>query len=276
MDIQITWLDPLFEALEQFAETVLAFLPTLLSAAAVLGGGVVLGLMFKVIVLRVAKGVSLIIARATGGQRARHVRLPWPLSVILANLLFWLTVVFFLAVAMRILGLAGIADWIAGAARYLPRALLAAAILLIGYAFAIGARDATVRSGQRLQVLSSGVYFLVLTVAVLAALRQLGIDLVVVRSLILIAAGAAFGGLAFAFGMGASSALDNIIASYYVRRVYRPGNRVRIGGSEGEILEISPTAVVLDTATGRAMVPAKKFNQEVSVLFGKEGGDRGQ
>ncbi len=275
-------LDSLFLTFEQFTQAVVAYLPTFFSAVAVLASGFIVAWILKAIVLRISAAISMLFSRAAGGESPRLVRLPWPLSVIIANIIFWLTAVFFLAVSSRILGLPGIADWIAAAARYLPNVVAAAAIVLGGTIVASLTRDALMRFGEHQalggspRALANLAFFMINLVAVLAALRQMGIDLVLVRSLVLIMAGAAFGGIAFAFGMGASSSLDNIIAGYYVRRLYRQGQRVRLGVVEGEILDLTPTAVVMDTPGGRALVPARKFNQEVSVLLGQEEDDNGQ
>lgn len=276
MNAATSTLDTLFATFEQFAAVVIAFLPTLLTAAAVLGSGVLVAWIFKVLVLRIGAAVGMLVARAAGRAGARHVRLPWPLPVILANIAFWLTITFFFAVSARILGLPGVAEWIEGAARFLPHATAAALLMLAGYVLATYARDAVIRIGERSgitgdpRIFGNLVFLLINLFAALAALRQLGIDLILVRSLVLIAAGAIFAGIALAFGMGASASLNNIIAAHYVRRVYRPGQRVRVGSVEGEILELTPTAVVLDSPLGRTLVPARRFNEEVSVLRGQE------
>ena len=58
-----------------------------------------------------------------------------------------------------------------------------------------------------------------------------------------------------AFGLGARTAVSNILASYYLQKTYTPGHNVRIGEIEGEIIQITPTAVVLATPEGRTLVP---------------------
>ena len=57
-------------------------------------------------------------------------------------------------------------------------------------------------------------------------------------------------------------------------RDYRVGERIRIGDTEGHILEISTTTVVLETAAGRMSVPARLFSEE-SVLLMPEGTQHG-
>jgi hypothetical protein len=270
-----SWLDPLFETFDQFLVAALGYLPTLLSAVAVLAVGLSIAWALKAIVLRVSVAVSMLIRRTTGVRSATHVRFPWPLSVVFANVIFWLAAVFFLAVSLRILGLPGIADWIAAAATYLPRVLAAAVIILGGYMIASIARDGILRIGkdthsEQSALFSQIVFFGLNVIAIIVGVNQLGIDLSLVQSIVLIGMAAAAGGFAFAFGMGASRSLDNIIASYYVRKVYRRGQRVRLGHLEGEILDLTPTAVILDTTGGRALVPAKKFIEDISLLLGHE------
>lgn len=263
-------LDPLFDTFSQLLDVIVSYLPTILYAVAVLASGFVVGLVFKVIVLRIGTGVTALLSRAPAVKGSGHIRLPWSLPVIFANVIFWLTVTFFLATSARILGLSGVADWIASAAGYVPQVMLAALIVLAGYVIATIVRETLDGLGRQPQALGSLLFLLINTTAVLAALRQLGIDLVLVRAVLLIITGAAFFGIAFAFGMGATRSVNNIIAAYYIRRVYRAGQRVRVGALEGEILEITPAAVVLDTAAGRAMVPAMKFDEDVSILLGRE------
>ena len=41
----------------------------------------------------------------------------------------------------------------------------------------------------------------------------------------------------------------------------------RIEGTEGKIVEITPTAVMIETSEGLVHVPAMKFNEAISVLL---------
>jgi hypothetical protein len=52
-----------------------------------------------------------------------------------------------------------------------------------------------------------------------------------------------------------------------VRKTYRNGLRVRVQGTEGEILEMTPVAVILATAEGEAMIPARHFLENVSLVI---------
>jgi small-conductance mechanosensitive channel len=77
----------------------------------------------------------------------------------------------------------------------------------------------------------------------------------------------ALGAASLAFGLGARTAVGNVIAVHYLRKSYRVGDAVRIGSIEGEIAAITRTAVLLETPDGQVEVPASKFSEEISVLL---------
>lgn len=274
MKDNFVWLEPVFVTYDQFTAALLAYLPTLAAALLVLGFGFLAAWTLKRAVLRISLGTAALTRRLAGPRDFTFGRLPWPLSTIIATLVYWLAVVFFLAVSASILGLPGIASWIAAAAGVLPRLLAAALIMLAGYSVAGMAREAIYRvtrdEGHEHRFLGQAAFLLVNLIAIVVGTGQLGIDLSLLQSLILLVTGAVVGGIALAFGLGAGSSIDNVIAGYYVRNTYRRGQRIRIGTSEGEILDIKPTAVLIDSQSGRALVPAKLFQQQVSVLLDSE------
>jgi small-conductance mechanosensitive channel len=78
--------------------------------------------------------------------------------------------------------------------------------------------------------------------------------------------GAGLAGAGLAFGLGARTAVSNIIASHYVSQAYRVGQTVRVGSVEGQIVQTTPTAVFIASPEGRVMVPANQFSETTSVL----------
>ena len=74
------------------------------------------------------------------------------------------------------------------------------------------------------------------------------------------------GGVALAVSLGARDYIANLISGHTLQQTYRVGQRIRVGGFEGQILELTPTALVLQTAEGRTTLPAKMFVGEPVVL----------
>ena len=85
--------------------------------------------------------------------------------------------------------------------------------------------------------------------------------------LVTVIIGAAFASAGLAFGIGANITVSNIVAAYYVSQNYTVGQTVRIGDIEGEIIQLTPTAVMLAAREGRVLVPAKRFSEEASLLL---------
>jgi small-conductance mechanosensitive channel len=77
-------------------------------------------------------------------------------------------------------------------------------------------------------------------------------------------------GAALSFGLGAKTSVSNILASYYLHNTYKEGDTVRINNIEGKIIHINSTSVILNTPDGQVSIPAKDFNEYVSVLIKKD------
>ena len=139
-----------------------------------------------------------------------------------------------------------------GMVAWAPVLLAALLILVIGYAVA--------RSGSALlqrwltraefdptlgRFLGNLAYFLLLTVAVIAALGKLGVE---TTSFV-----AVLGAAGLAIGLALQSSLGNL-ASGVVVMVFRPfavGDGIAVAGHEGRVEEIGVFATVLHTADGR-------------------------
>jgi small-conductance mechanosensitive channel len=81
-------------------------------------------------------------------------------------------------------------------------------------------------------------------------------------TMLAIAAGALLGGFAIAFGLGARAYVGNLICASELRRDIEPGQIIRFGEIEGEVVDITATTLVLATADGRRRIPAGTFAVE--------------
>jgi small-conductance mechanosensitive channel len=191
---------------------------------------------------------------------------------------FWVVFALFLGAASTLLGFPILTEWLASLAGYLPHVLAATAIVLLGILSGLMLRvtvTAATRSAGFLyaQALGRAAQIAVVALAIVVAIEELGIQvtfLVVVAATVL---GAALGGAALAFGLGARRSVSNLMASHYLAKWYRVGHVVRIGEHEGRIAEILPSAIVLHTGDGKLYVPAGEFARGASLLVADEGGE---
>ena len=270
------WLD---EAIGGLTVALKTFLPNLLGAIALLLLGWLLAFVVRWLVMRFGKGLDAILAALNRwtGQGVSQPR--WSVSALVANIAFWLILAYTVSAAAEQLGLITFANWVLGLLGYLPSVLISLFILFIGYLVAGGVRNLIMaiaetngfQHGLTLGHLSAG---LIMAFTLLLGLSQLGLDVSLFASIITLAAGALFVGVAVAFGIGAADSVRNVLASHYVRKAYRTGQRVRIDGVQGEILELTQIAVLVGTEEGEAWVPAQHFLDRVALILEETEGER--
>ena len=269
------WLAALDRTYRDLVEAAAAFVPDLAGAALLLLLGWLLAVALRALILRLGSGIDRMFYTARARANLPPVKLRWPISRIVAHSVFWLVILFFLSAGSRLLGVPGLADVFSRLLLYLPLLLAWAAILFVVY-LASGLAANVVSAAARTSGLSNPgllgrlLRVFILAFAVVVAVSHLGVDVTLLVNVVTVATAALFGGSALAFGIGAGGIAGNIIASHYVRQNYRVGQRVAVESFEGEILEFTRSAVILDTAQGRTMVPARLFNEKASVLVDRE------
>ena len=101
-------------------------------------------------------------------------------------------------------------------------------------------------------------------------IEQIGLDLHFLTDIFVVVLGILLAGASLAFGIGARTLVANIIGIQRIRRHCSIGERLQIGNAEGEILELTQTSIVLDTAQGRTVIPAKLFQEQPSQILSDE------
>jgi hypothetical protein len=255
------------------AQQVYAFLPTLLGVALLVLSGWLLGRLLawgtrrtiRVLLDRVARQPAVGSAIDSSGAAAQ-------VPGVIAGFVFWVVQIFFVAAAMETLGLPVVTASLSRAAYYLPNILAAIVVVFAGLIVGkiVGSAVARAASGTGMAfgpAIGGTVRGTIILVAVVVGIEQVGIQADVLVVMVAVVIGAGLAGAGLAFGLGARTAVSNIIASHYVAQAYQAGQMVRIGSVEGKIVETTPTAVFVATPEGRFMVPASQFSELTSVLL---------
>jgi hypothetical protein len=191
---------------------------------------------------------------------------------VIATTVFWIILFSALAAASHLLGLSIITTWFNALLAYLPNILAAIVIIftgiilgrLVGDLMSSNIIKEGIPRGDHIRKL---LQFIIVFMASVMAINQVGIDIQFLTNLVIIVIAALLFGAALAFGIGASTSVSNILGSFYLQKSYKEGNRVRIADIEGIIVKISPTEVHIKTKSGRVIVPAKTFNEAHSELL---------
>lgn len=247
----------------QAKEGFFAALPNLLTALVVLAVGWGLAWALR----RLMLGIFGRLGARLHDQKAASVA---------AGGVYWLILLATVAAAIDALDLPILRRWMEVARIHFPRVLMALVFIVGGVVLGRVASTAIVSTGFRLpppQVrrLALLTRVAIVVTATLIAATQLGLDVSLVTSFILIAWAAALGAAALAFALGARETISNILAMHYVVQSFQIGQRVRIGSDEGRIVRTTRTAVYLENAEGELLIPGRDFADSRCVLLSVEG-----
>ena len=177
---------------------------------------------------------------------------------------FWLLVAGSVLLALRVMGIGGLPELLNSALGFMPNLFIAFSIIVAGHLLGLF-------SAQMLSKLSGGwsaksavprlMYLAIMAVAVVMGLQHVNVDITFVTQLVLILVATVSAGLMLAFSLGARRHVANLLARRELSRL-TIGDRVNIGGIEGNIVDIHTTAVDIATEDGIASVPAARFAEE--------------
>lgn len=270
-----TLADILGQSLSHTIDRITTHLPSMLIAAAVAFAGWLLAKALSMAVERLIIRLDglwhkLIAHLSRSPHEAHHL----PASLI-GTLVFWLLMLLTFTAAADVLGFNVFITWLKQLAAYLPVLFAGLLIIMAGLIAASLVRNLTAAAAASAHIQQADMFGRVAQGVVLASafvigVQQMGLDisfLVIITSITL---GAMLGGMALAFGLGAKTIVSNALAVQQLRQLYEVGDAVKVHGLEGKILEITTSAVVLDTGKERVTLPARLFCEEPSALIGNQ------
>ena len=245
--------------------------PKLLGAAALLAFGWVLAVVMRLLASRLVHAVGRLVPRHLLRRGLPQSTIERHVSDIIGLVVFWAVLLFFLAAAADTLGLPVLSTSLAGLGFYVPRLLGAILIAVFGLILGNLARDAVTAAAS-----AAGAPFAaavgqiarasILVAAGLIAVAEMGIDITLLTAILSVTLFAVLGAFALAFGLGARTAVSNIIGAHYLRQTFEVGHHVRFGETTGTIAAITATAVVVRAPDGDVVIPAKHFSEAVTML----------
>ena len=192
-----------------------------------------------------------------------------PPGQVLARMVYWMLVLLFTQSAAQAVGLVAISDAINAFFAYLPNIVAAVLVLMIGMVISRFVGDAITRAAA-----DSGVEFaptlgraasaLIFFVVAVMAVSQLRIDTQLVKSVVLVLLSGMAIALALSFGLGTRDITRNIVAGYYVRKLFRVGAAVEIAGQRGVLAGVTSLQTLIETDGETTAVPNKVFLEDVA------------
>jgi len=252
-----------------FKDQLLNFIPQFILSLLVLVIGYIIARLIKLMILRLVKYISRLI-----NQRFEKINLNQSGSF-LGIAFFWIVMIFTFILISDILKLTFVAKGFETILRYSPNVLAAILTILVGTILgkfiARTISEISKRVGfSNADILGKIAQYLILLTAFIIAIDQVGIEVTLIINMLNIILASLLFGAAIAFALGIKTSVSNIIATYYIRKLYNIGDHIKIGEIEGTIIKIEGTVVVLETEIGQYIIPAKEFNETKLLLLKKK------
>jgi small-conductance mechanosensitive channel len=261
----------LSESFDRGVEILSTHLPNIFAAIAIALIGWLVAFLLRslarFLVIRIQDSLDRIKWLQTRTQQVKAYRTA---PSVIASVIFWIVLLFFLVAAVEAIGLPAVSDLLGRVTIYLPRVLAAVIILLAGLFAGDLVRNVVSRalSGTRASLNdfpARAAQILAVVAAGIIAIEQLGFDGTVLVTVLAISFGTALGAVALAFALGSRDFVSNMLAVQQISKSYAVGDTVKIDEVEGRIAEITQTAFIVESEAGRFMVPARQFVKSVSL-----------
>jgi hypothetical protein len=156
-----------------------------------------------------------------------------------------------------------------------PRLIVAALIVVGGLLLARLTQSMVLRWGRTLgiddiQWVAGLTRMGILLATGLVALQHLGVDVGLLTALIAVVAGALAGSVALALALGGQRIVGDILGAYHLKKLFHPGQRLKVAGQEGVLREITTTGLVLENDEGQIHVSGATAFESIVVRLREE------
>ncbi len=248
--------------------------PRLVSVAAVVLVGVLVAYALRALVRWAVErfGIDALAERIGVARLLYRLGIQAGFTKVATGLAFWGVLLLTTHTAVSLSGLEGLNQAMTAFLGYMPNVLAAVVVFIAGMLGAdflsgmvrrVAEQRDDVESPKFLGAVS---YYATVVLAATLAVEQLGLEIALVNALIQIVVAAGSFGLAVAFALGARETVRNLIARFYVGRLFRKGDRVQMGAFTGTVVGLSPTSVLLKDGAQEVLIPCHRLMNEAARL----------
>lgn len=193
-------------------------------------------------------------------------KINFEVSYVITAFVRWIMYLVFIIVAADIMNWTIVSNEISNLLRYLPQLFSALALFIIGLYIANFIRKAIKGLFESLNLsgvnaLSSIVFYIIVVIFTIAALNQANIDTSVIANNITIILASILLTVAIGVGLGSRDVVKKLLFTYYVRKNYNVGDKIKVGDISGEIFAIDSVSVTLKTQTSKVVIPIVEMTE---------------
>lgn len=270
LDLQETVANSLATLFEDFVKAI----PLIIGALVILLVFWIIARVARGIVSRVLKGIKFdsLVEKVKLDVLFDKMGIKTKPSSIIGQMLYLMIMVVGLVAASDHMGWDVVSQEVSKLISLIPLILSGMVIFVIGFYVAGMIRDLLSSATESMgvgagKILASAIYYFLLIVITLSTLEHIGVDISILSDNFQLIIGAIVIAGAISYGLASRDLLQNTLSTYYGRNTFEVGQRIRVDGTEGEIIEISNISVILSTGNGRLVVPSSVLtNSKVEIL----------
>lgn len=263
----------LFQTFQKLLEQLFLFTPKVLGAIVLLIIGIIIA---KIVTNILQKGLE-----KTGfdklGEKLNTIEIiqrfgSIKLSKLVAKMLYYFIMLVFVTAATETLGMKVLTDMVTSLVNLIPKLIASALMLLAGIMIADALKNSVTNICKSLKIdsgklLGNIVFFFFLIIALIAALKQAGIETSLLESSFNLIIGGIILAFAVGYGMASKDVLANILSNFYSKNKFKEGQIVVLDGVKGEIITIDTTSITLKTGESSTVFPLSILqNQKVEII----------
>ncbi len=245
---------PVIDSLTKIVTDILTFIPHFVNGLIILIVGYLISAGIRWLVRFILQRVHLqeLADRAGIINAMRRLGIRASLPEIIAQILFFFLFLSFATAAVRLMELLAVADLLESLLLFIPKAISAAILILFGSMLArfLGNTLTAVADSVNITystALGRIVEYAIVAFVVVLAISTLGVDTTILTSSLTIIIASVGLAIALTFGLGSRESARNVIAGFYVRQNFHPGQQVTFGEYSGTVRSIAGAYTVLDT-----------------------------
>ena len=244
---------PVVSALIKIITDILNFIPMLVNGLIILIIGYLISIVVRWIVRFVIRKSRLEQLAGRMGVTGVLTRLGIhiALSEIIAQIVFFFLLLSFVISAVSLMGLTAIADLLQSVLHLIPRAISAAIIVIFGSMLGhfLGNTVTTVAESVNIsygRALGKIIEYTIVAFVIVHAVSTLGVDpTILTTSLTLIVAAVGLA-ISLTFAFGSRESARNVIAGFYVRQRFQPGQQLSVDDYNGTVRSTMGAYTVLE------------------------------
>ncbi len=259
---------------EKVLNDIMAWLPSFLGGVLFLIVGLIAAWLIGLALTNILQRVGMDKLAETSG--AAGVMAEWgfrrPFSLMIGRFAYWITLILFVLAAAESMGLSIVAGVVNTALAYVPHIVGALLIALVGGLLAgvvgnaVGVLSAEPGLKGRSFIGRLVKYALYVLVFILAV-QELGVNTLLMSSVVLAIVAAIGLALAIAFGLGSRKLARNILAGFHARETFTIGSRLKVRHHVGTLTRIGTYKFTLENGAETSSLPNHYLTEEEVTIF---------